>query len=128
MGANAQHFFATEGYSDVQVAASFHLRFQNIHPLIDGNGRIGRRLLAEQILQIRSIPLSVTLSLVVFFEREYRAVFAEVDELAQFARMGTFDAKRAGDLDVTRAPLFSLSPLFQKVAEFSLTQVVLTKT
>ena len=97
----------------MQVAASFHLRFQNIHPLIDGNGRIGRRLLAEQILQIQSIPLSVTLSLVVFFEREYRAVFAEVDELAQFARMGTFDAKRAGDLDVTRAPLFSLSPLFQ---------------
>lgn len=35
--------------SVLRAAAFFHLRFENIHPLCEGNGRIGRIILAGQL-------------------------------------------------------------------------------
>lgn len=37
--------------SALGAVAFFHLRFENIHPLHDGNGRVGRTIVAGQLLQ-----------------------------------------------------------------------------
>ena len=42
---------------EIQATAFFHLRFENIHPLTDCNGRLGRLILAEQIRRSYDVPL-----------------------------------------------------------------------
>lgn len=36
--------------ANIRAAAFYHLRFEAIHPLTDGNGRIGRLIMAKQCL------------------------------------------------------------------------------
>lgn len=40
----------------ITAAAFFHVRFENIHPLYDGNGRLGRLILAGQFYQVLGFP------------------------------------------------------------------------
>lgn len=73
----AQRLLAAGGVdSALRAAAFYHLRFENIHPLGEGNGRVGRVILAAQIEQSLGIPVEETLRQLNAHENDYKMVFA----------------------------------------------------
>ena len=54
-----------EGMRDghiIEAAAEFHLRFEGIHPFIDGNGRAGRLILNLELLKAGLLPVNIKYS------------------------------------------------------------------
>jgi len=43
----------------IQAVAEFHLRFESIHPFIDGNGRTGRLLLNLELIKAGLLPVNI---------------------------------------------------------------------
>jgi Fic/DOC family len=99
--------------SVLRAAAFFHLRFENIHPLVDCNGRVGRLLLSEQIRRTLAIELDDTLTFFDTTQPEYRAVFAADSELGSFVLLTKLLARHT-NVELTLAlPLpYPLSPIF----------------
>jgi hypothetical protein len=73
--------------AELCAVAFFHLRFGGIHPLVDGNGRVGRLLLCEQIRQAFAVPLETTLDSLQASHLDYRAVFITSLPQEQFELM-----------------------------------------
>lgn len=45
--------------NDVYEPFRFHIRFENIHPFLDGNGRVGRVLINYMLLQQNRSPIDI---------------------------------------------------------------------
>lgn len=57
----------------IERAAEFHLRFEGIHPFIDGNGRTGRLILSLELMKSGLLPINIK-----FSDRDrYYAAFEE---------------------------------------------------
>lgn len=77
LSAEAKRILGAGDPESVLRAAAFnHLRFENIHPLCEANGRIGRVILAGQLQQSLRIPLADTLNGLKDWEADYSRLFA----------------------------------------------------
>ena len=72
------------GDAALRAAAFFHLRFENIHPLRDGNGRVGRALLAAQCGRSYNLPISEVIAQLEAYRNDYRRVFSAPKPELQF--------------------------------------------
>lgn len=43
----------------LEAVAEFHLRFENIHPFVDGNGRTGRLVLNLELIKAGLLPINI---------------------------------------------------------------------
>lgn len=46
----------------IEIVAGFHLRFEGIHPFIDGNGRTGRLIMNFELMKAGLLPINVKYS------------------------------------------------------------------
>lgn len=68
-------YFTSSQEHIVKRIARFHLTFENIHPFVDGNGRIGRVLNNYQLIRAGHVPINIK-----FIDRaKYYDAFAEFD-------------------------------------------------
>jgi hypothetical protein len=98
----------------VGAAAFFHLRFVNIRPFRDGNGRIGRSLLAAQCGQSCNLPVAEVITRLTGRPKEYRKIFLSPTPEVQFELLTNLLSQALGvssNPRVRRLP-FSIAPLF----------------
>ena len=77
----------------IRDIAGFHVNFELIHPFGDGNGRVGRLLMAVQCLTAGYLPLVI--------ENEKKLEYYEVLEYAQRKSEGPFVAFLVHELERT---------------------------
>jgi len=75
-GNSTQDFF-------LEKIAKFHLEFENVHPFIDGNGRIGRVLINFQLQQVNFPPIIIRNK----EKQVYYKAFKELDDGKKIKRM-----------------------------------------
>ena len=97
----------------LRAAACCHLRFENIHPLSEGNGRIGRTILAAQLHQAYRIPPEEFLEAFNAQEMDYLAVFVSNKPEIMFELLLDLLAQLTGQIvapESSKLP-FSILPL-----------------
>jgi len=70
---------STSSENIIKKIAPLHLVFENIHPFVDGNGRIGRVLNNYLLIREGFVPINIK-----FIDRKsYYEAFREFDEKAK---------------------------------------------
>lgn len=88
LAVDTQRIFATGGAdAALRAAAFYHLRFENIHPLREGNGRVGRAILVAQLGQAYRLPPHELLRQLHDYENDYKLVFASGQPAVMFELM-----------------------------------------
>lgn len=82
--------------SVLRATAFYHLRFENIHPLCEANGRIGRVILAGQLQQSLRVPIADTLTGLKDWEADYSRLFATNQPAVMFALLLDLLSRIAG--------------------------------
>jgi hypothetical protein len=99
--------------ADLCAAAFYHLRFAHIHPLLDGNGRVGRLLLAVQCSRATGYPAAEILSSLHELAEDYQLVFGGPNDATQYELMVNLLARiLAVAVPDTLALPFALTPVF----------------
>lgn len=99
--------------ADLRAAAFHHLRFAHIHPLLDGNGRVGRLLLAVQCSRAAGYPTDEILSALHELAEDYQLVFGGPTDAAQYELMVNLLARIvAAPVPETLDLPFALGPVF----------------
>lgn len=98
---------------ELRAAVFFHLRFENIHPLHDGNGRVGRLLLCAQCEQAMKVPQRELLATLHAHENDYKMAFVPDDQSVRFELLLDLLARITGwpPPQDTQMPPFPLTPL-----------------
>lgn len=109
--------------ADLYAAAFFHRRFEAIHPLIDGNGRIGRLLLVAQLHRATAIPMLRLQERLLGSESDYRDITVRQPDDEQIARMLVIVQRmcEVAPLSLRSVP-FPLAPSFRE-SDFAVRQV-----
>lgn len=107
--------------SCLRAAAFYHLRFENIHPLCEANGRIGRVILAGQLQQAIRVPFATTLTGLKDWEIDYKRLFATNNSALMFELLLDLLSRITGIIlspEANRLPA-SVEPLYpeKKVPE-----------
>lgn len=85
MGAKAQTIIkSNDSESILRAAAYWHLRYENTHPLYDGNGRTGRVIMALQCETACRFSSAEILSTLQELDREYHWVFVPDNQSERF--------------------------------------------
>jgi Fic/DOC family len=98
----------------LRAAAFYHLRFENIHPLREGNGRIGRAIMAAQLHQALRIPVEETLGQINANQNDYMMAFPSNQPAVMFELMLDVLARLTGNIvaeESTKLPC-SILPLY----------------
>jgi len=60
--------------------AEFHILFERVHPFADGNGRVGRLIMAFQAIQNNIVPPLIENE----YRSEYLTAMSDKDKLSKF--------------------------------------------
>jgi hypothetical protein len=101
--------------SALRAAAFFHLRFESVHPLRDGNGRVGRTIMAAQCGVCCGLCLNEAISVFNDYDADYRRVFGVRRTDFRFALLldmltRMFAVQSSDDSPTIKFPI---EPLFQ---------------
>jgi len=60
----------------IEAVSEFHLRFEGIHPFVDGNGRVGRLIINLELVKAGLLPVNIKFA----DRRKYYDCFVDYDE------------------------------------------------
>jgi hypothetical protein len=99
----------------LSIISGFHIRFESIHPLRDGNGRIGRILMAVQCQTLYDMEVSELLTDLGTWSQDYNYVFSTQNLQFRYSLLVDLLCRLMGVVappELPEAPPIALMPQF----------------